>query len=89
MTSKVIHSSGDSNEVDVENLLAVLRQISLILDPEGDGLKYTVARSLNSNDCGALARLLDCVEPGDRLLKYEEESALSVGVDSYKMPKFD
>lgn len=78
-----------NESTEVEALTLRLQQISLVLDPLGDGLKYTVARSLNSDDCGALARLLDCVEPGDRLLKYEEESTLPVGVDSYKMPKFD
>ena len=78
-----------SQSEEIEDLTLRLYRISLILDPDGDGLKYTVTRSLNSDDCGALARLLHCVTPGDRLLKYEDEPAPPGGVDSYKMPKFD
>lgn len=50
-----------SQSEEIEALTVRLQQISLILDPDGDGLKYTVSRSLNSDDCGALARLLDGV----------------------------
>jgi hypothetical protein len=74
------------------SLEQALRQVSLILDPDGDGLKYTVTRSLNSDDCGALARLLSGVEVSEPKVEghneFEGDDSTRGGATVvYRMPK--